>query len=111
MIHIEDKSLALPNGRTLAYADNGNTSSSSVVLFLHGAFSVGDASRLPHVLIEKKCPFCSSVPALWNSNRPSACFITCTRYMRRLPYLRYRAYPQRAQPLVTNDLYRTNSPV
>ncbi|KAJ6629136.1 Alpha/Beta hydrolase protein [Mycena sp. CBHHK59/15] len=43
MLGIEDKRLALPGGRTLAYADSGNTSSSRVILFLHGAFAVGTA--------------------------------------------------------------------
>ncbi|KAG6832938.1 hypothetical protein H0H92_004822 [Tricholoma furcatifolium] len=47
----EDKSLLLRDGRTLAYADNGNTSSSVLVLYLHGPFSVGDASHLPRALL------------------------------------------------------------
>ena len=44
MLRVEDKTLSLPDGRTLAYADSGNTSSTTVVLFLHGAFGVGDAA-------------------------------------------------------------------
>ncbi|KAH8830709.1 Alpha/Beta hydrolase protein [Flagelloscypha sp. PMI_526] len=54
---IEDKSLALPDGRTLAYADNGNTSSKTLVLFLHGAFMVGDASRPPKFLMDRQIHF------------------------------------------------------
>ncbi|KAE9410300.1 hypothetical protein BT96DRAFT_961769 [Gymnopus androsaceus JB14] len=63
MIYVQDKRLLLPDGRTLAYADNGNTSSLTVILFLHGPFSVGDASRLSLVLQSKKVHLvCPSLP-------------------------------------------------
>ncbi|RDB22627.1 hypothetical protein Hypma_010357 [Hypsizygus marmoreus] len=70
MIHVEDKTLALPDGRFLAYADNGNTSSSSVVLYLHGGFSVGDASRLPRVLAEKTIHFVAPSLPGWGKSSP-----------------------------------------
>lgn len=70
MIHVEDKSLPLPDGRTLAYADNGNTSSSSVVLFLHGAYALGDASRLPRVLIEKNVHLVAPSLPGWGKTSP-----------------------------------------
>jgi len=46
--HWRDKEKYLPrgDGRTLAYADDGNPQSSTVVLFFHNAFSVGHVSRL-----------------------------------------------------------------
>ncbi|KAJ8515998.1 hypothetical protein ONZ45_g6674 [Pleurotus djamor] len=50
MLHVQDKRLLLPDARTLAYADNGNTSSTTIVLYLHGEFNIGDAS-LPSPLI------------------------------------------------------------
>jgi pimeloyl-ACP methyl ester carboxylesterase len=70
MLHVEDKRLALSDGRTLAYADNGNTSSSFLVLFLHDAFSVGDASRLPHVLIERNVHFVAPTLPGWGRSSP-----------------------------------------
>ncbi|KAJ3827094.1 Alpha/Beta hydrolase protein [Lentinula raphanica] len=70
MIYVQDKRLLLPDGRTLAYADNGNTSSSNVVLFLHGPFSVGDASRLSLVLQSKMAHLvCPSLPG-WGLSSP-----------------------------------------
>lgn len=70
MPHVEDKRLALSDGRTLAYADNGNTSSSSLVLFLHDAFSVGDASRPPRVLIERNVHFVAPTLPGWGRSSP-----------------------------------------
>ncbi|KAF9469030.1 Alpha/Beta hydrolase protein [Collybia nuda] len=70
MVHVEDKSLLLPDGRTLAYADNGNTSSPSVVLFLHGAFAVGDASRLPRVLVESNVHLVTPSLPGWGKTSP-----------------------------------------
>jgi hypothetical protein len=70
MIHVEDKSFALPDGRTLAYADNGNTSSSFVVLFLHGAFSLGDASRPPRGLLERNAHFVTPSLPGWGKTSP-----------------------------------------
>lgn len=71
MLHVEDKRLALSDGRTLAYADNGNTSSSSLVLFLHDAFAVGDASRLPHVLVQKNVHFVAPTLPGWGRSSPA----------------------------------------
>ncbi|KAF8076236.1 Alpha/Beta hydrolase protein [Lyophyllum atratum] len=70
MLHVEDKTLVLPDGRTLAYADNGNTSSSSLVLFLHSAFSVGDASRPPRVLLERNVHFVAPSLPGWGRSSP-----------------------------------------
>lgn len=70
MIHVEDKTLTLPDGRTIAYADNGNTSSLSLVLFLHGAFGVGDASRPPRVLLDRNVHFVSPSLPGWGRSSP-----------------------------------------
>ncbi|KAK0468445.1 Alpha/Beta hydrolase protein [Desarmillaria tabescens] len=70
MIYVQDKRLALPSGRTLAYADNGNTSSSTLILFLHGAFSVGDASRLSPILVEKNIHFIAPSLPGWGKSSP-----------------------------------------
>jgi pimeloyl-ACP methyl ester carboxylesterase len=70
MLHIEDKVLQLADGRILAYADNGNTSSSYVVLFLHGAFSVGDASHLPHTLVKNNIHFVAPTIPGWGRSSP-----------------------------------------
>ncbi|KAK7470810.1 hypothetical protein VKT23_002228 [Stygiomarasmius scandens] len=68
MIYVQDKRLTLRDGRCLAYADNGNTSSKTVILFLHGAFSVGDASRLSPVLQSKNVHLvCPSLPG-WGAS-------------------------------------------
>ncbi|KAG6855005.1 hypothetical protein C0991_005934 [Blastosporella zonata] len=76
MIHVEDKSLALPDGRILAYADNGNTSSSTLVLFLHGAFSVGDASHLPRVLIHRNVHYVAPSLPGWGRSSPAPSHVT-----------------------------------
>lgn len=70
MIYVEDKRLYLPGGRTLAYADNGNTSSSTIVLFFHGAFAVGDASRLSPSLLEKNVHFIAPSLPGWGRSSP-----------------------------------------
>ncbi|KAG5636425.1 hypothetical protein H0H81_008100 [Sphagnurus paluster] len=76
MIHVEDKTLVLPDGRTLAYADNGNTSSSDLVLYFHGAFSVADANRLPRVLLERNVHFIAPTLPGWGKSSP----VPCSRY-------------------------------
>jgi pimeloyl-ACP methyl ester carboxylesterase len=70
MIHVEDKRISLPDGRILAYADNGNTSSSTVVLYFHGAFSVGDASRLSPTLMQKNVHFIAPSLHGWGRSSP-----------------------------------------
>ncbi|THV08706.1 alpha/beta-hydrolase [Dendrothele bispora CBS 962.96] len=83
MIYIQDKRLTLRDGRCLAYADNGNTSSKTVILFLHGAFSVGDASRLTPVLQSKNTHLiCPSLPG-WGTSSPVA---DITKYARTIAH-------------------------
>jgi pimeloyl-ACP methyl ester carboxylesterase len=66
----EEKFLALPGGRTLAYAEAGNASSSTVVLYLHGAFTVGDAKRLSPVILEKGVHFVAPTLPGWGNTSP-----------------------------------------
>ncbi|KAG7449341.1 alpha/beta-hydrolase [Guyanagaster necrorhizus] len=70
MIYVQDKRLPLSGGRSLAYADNGNTSSSTLILFLHGAFSVGDASRLSPILVGKNIHFIAPSLPGWGKSSP-----------------------------------------
>ncbi|TRM68239.1 Alpha/Beta hydrolase protein [Schizophyllum amplum] len=70
MFRVEDKRLTLPDGRTLAYADTGNTSSNILVLFLHGAFAVGDASKAPAALIEHHAHFVAPSLPGWGQSSP-----------------------------------------
>lgn len=70
MIYVEDKRLILPDGRTLAYADIGNTSSSTVVLLLHGEFGVGDASRPSPVLVKKNVHLIAPSLPGWGNSSP-----------------------------------------
>ena len=48
-----EKFLTLSDGRTLAYSDNGDPTSSTMVIFLHGLFGVGRANHLLGILKEK----------------------------------------------------------
>jgi pimeloyl-ACP methyl ester carboxylesterase len=64
----EEKLLALPGGRTLAYAETGNASSSTVVLYLHGAFTVGTARRLPPAILERGAHYIAPTLPGWGNS-------------------------------------------
>ncbi|PPQ98461.1 hypothetical protein CVT24_004140 [Panaeolus cyanescens] len=66
----EDKFLQLPDNRTLVYQDIGDASSSTVVLFFHGAFGVGHASLLQPVLKEKGVHFIAPTLPGWGQSTP-----------------------------------------
>ncbi|KIY49503.1 alpha/beta-hydrolase [Fistulina hepatica ATCC 64428] len=70
MFRVEDKRLTLPDGRVLAYADAGNTSSNTVVLFLHSAFDVGDASRPPLIVLKNNLHFVAPTLPGWGKSSP-----------------------------------------
>ncbi|KAJ7185679.1 Alpha/Beta hydrolase protein, partial [Mycena filopes] len=66
-----EKYLTLTDGRTLAYEDIGDPSSSLVVIFFHGAFGVGAAPNvLSHVLIDKKAHHITPTLAGWGYSSP-----------------------------------------
>lgn len=64
----EEKLLDLPGGRTLAYAEAGNTSSSTVILYLHGAFTVGVARRLSPAILEKGAHYIAPTLPGWGNS-------------------------------------------
>jgi len=66
----EEKLLALPDGRTLAYAEAGNSSSSTVVIYLHGAFTVGVAERPPTVIVERGVHYVAPTLPGWGNSSP-----------------------------------------
>ncbi|KAG6809718.1 hypothetical protein H0H92_015025 [Tricholoma furcatifolium] len=65
-----EKLIDLPNGRTLAYEDGGNPSSSTVVIFFTGLLSVGTVSRISPALdgVHYIAPTC---PGYGNTSPPS----------------------------------------
>ncbi|KAF5384390.1 hypothetical protein D9615_003396 [Tricholomella constricta] len=67
-----EKLHTLPDGRTLAYADGGSTTSSVVVIFLTGTLSVGNVSRIPPALQAKDAHYIApTLPGYGNSSPPS----------------------------------------
>ncbi|KAJ6595903.1 Alpha/Beta hydrolase protein [Mycena vulgaris] len=72
---VSEKYLTLADGRTLAYEDVGDTSSSLIVLFFHGVFGVGSApTALSPVLVETRAHHITPTLAGWglSSPRPSS---------------------------------------
>ena len=68
----DEKTLALPGGRTLAYATSGSASSTTVLLYLHGAFTVGETSRVSRTLASKNVHHvCPTLPGWGNTSPPS----------------------------------------
>jgi hypothetical protein len=66
-----ESTLALPGGRTLAYATFGNASSTTVLLYLHGAFTVGETSRVSRSIASKHIHFvCPTLPGWGNTSAP-----------------------------------------
>ncbi|KAG0694125.1 Alpha/Beta hydrolase protein [Suillus ampliporus] len=66
-----ERSLSLRDGRTLAYAEAGNLSSKTVVLYLHGLFSIGgDASQMSPVILSKNVHFVTPTLPGWGNTSP-----------------------------------------
>jgi len=75
-----ESKLALPGGRTLAYATSGNASSTTVLLYLHGAFTVGEASTFSRTMASKNIHrICPTLPGWGNTSPPpsSMPYIDC----------------------------------
>jgi len=66
----EEKYLELPGSRRLAYTENGNPSSSTLIIFFHGAFGVGTANHLQKCLLEKDVHFVAPTLAGWGKSSP-----------------------------------------
>ncbi|XP_006462845.1 hypothetical protein AGABI2DRAFT_224504 [Agaricus bisporus var. bisporus H97] len=65
-----EKYLDLPNGRTMAYDHSGNTSSSTIVIFFHGMFSIGDAVRPPPIFLERDVHYIAPTLPGWGKSSP-----------------------------------------
>ena len=73
----EEQLLPLPDGRTLAYASTGTTSSSSIVIFFHGVFGIGTAtSPLSPALVEKDVHFVAPTLPGWGNSSPVPSHVT-----------------------------------
>lgn len=64
-----EKYLELSDGRTLAYAESGNSSSSTLVLYMHGMFTIGRASD-SKVLLEKDIHYIAPTLPGWGTSSP-----------------------------------------
>lgn len=67
----EEKYLTLADGRTLAYDDNGNPSSSTVILFFHGVYGVGKATNTNTVFQERGFHYIAPTLAGWGLSTPA----------------------------------------
>ncbi|KAF8974360.1 Alpha/Beta hydrolase protein [Flammula alnicola] len=65
-----EKYLDLPDGRTLAYSDIGDSSSSSLIIFFHGALNVGNATRLPAACSDKGVHYIAPTLPGWGKSSP-----------------------------------------
>ncbi|KAG9310535.1 hypothetical protein JVU11DRAFT_9079 [Chiua virens] len=54
-----ERALALTGGRTLAYATSGNASSTTAILYLDSAFTIGEASRVPQPSRQRTSATCA----------------------------------------------------
>jgi pimeloyl-ACP methyl ester carboxylesterase len=70
MIPGSEKYLNVPEGRTLAYTESGNTSSSTLVLFFHGVFGIGDASHPSLFLVQQDVHFVAPTLPGWGKSSP-----------------------------------------
>ncbi|KAG8215389.1 Alpha/Beta hydrolase protein [Butyriboletus roseoflavus] len=67
-----ESTLALPGGRTLAYATSGNPHSTTVLLYLHGSFTVGQTSKVSRAIALKDIHYISpTLPGWGNTSPPS----------------------------------------
>lgn len=70
IVSFEERFLPLRDGRTLAYEEAGNLSSKIVVLYMHGFFTVGDASQTSRVLLNKNVHFITPTLPGWGNTSP-----------------------------------------
>ena len=68
----EEETLALPHGRSLAYSHSGPRDSQLVVLWYHGLFSVGDASKPPPPVRARNAHFIAPTLPGWGNTSPLA---------------------------------------
>ncbi|KAF9222092.1 alpha/beta-hydrolase [Gyrodon lividus] len=76
----QEKKLKLADGRTLAYATSGNPSSTTVLLYLHGAFTIGETSRVSRVIASKNVHDVRPTLPGWGNTSPpfpSTSYVDC----------------------------------
>ncbi|KIK96951.1 hypothetical protein PAXRUDRAFT_137309 [Paxillus rubicundulus Ve08.2h10] len=76
----QEKKLALPGGRTLAYATSGNQSSTTVILYIHGAFTIGETSRVSRAVLSKDVHYVCPTLLGWGNTSlplPSTSYVEC----------------------------------
>lgn len=66
----DEKYLELSDGRTLAYSESGNNSSSTLVIFFHGMFGIGVSSKSSKILLEKDVHSISPTLPGWGVSSP-----------------------------------------
>lgn len=66
----QDETLALPDGRTLAYSHSGPPDSDLVVVWCHGLFSVGDAKKPSKVFRDRRVRFIAADLPGWGGTSP-----------------------------------------
>lgn len=67
---VSQEYLDLPDGRTLAYSHSGPADSDLVVLWCHGLFSVGDASKPSKALRERAVRYIAPTLPGWGDTSP-----------------------------------------
>lgn len=75
-----ESTIALPGGRTLVYATSGNASSTTVLLYLHGAFTVAETSKVSRTIASKDIHhICPTLPGWGNTSPPlpSMSYVDC----------------------------------
>jgi len=76
----QEEKLILAGGRTLAYATSGNPSSTTVILYLHGVFTIGETSRVSRVIASKDVHYiCPTLPGwgITSPPLPSTSYVDC----------------------------------
>ncbi|KAF9047345.1 Alpha/Beta hydrolase protein [Panaeolus papilionaceus] len=66
----QDKFFQLPDNSTIVYQDIGDATSSTIVLFFHGAFGVGHAPVLHGILQEKGIHYIAPTLPGWGQSTP-----------------------------------------
>ena len=70
MLDVAENLLNLPDGRILAYSDIGEPSSSCLVIFFHGVFNVGSATRLGRELSDRHVHYVAPTLSGWGRSSP-----------------------------------------
>lgn len=75
-----ERTLALAGGRTLAYATSGDASSTTVLLYLHGTFTIGETTRPSRTIASKNVHNIRPTLPGWGNTSPpppSTSYVDC----------------------------------